>query len=200
MPLTRRSLLMSAGRAAMAGVALSVPGLLVDARWADAARAQTPPTVEADFVALVAAINGVPDDDDDAVTVARWIIAEFDKALPPLPTGSPTAAVAAVLDAYALQAAQSPTFSAASTEGRHAALRAMVVDPDPAIRQVANQVLPFSSFGFWSDVPLGEIAVPGGPRPRQWDIAGYLGPSHGHADTYRDGSPPGFEPMRNFER
>lgn len=200
MQLTRRSLLRSAGRAALTGLALSVPGVLADAKWAKAARAQTAPTVEADFVALVSATNGVPDDDPDAVTVARWIVAEFDKALPPLPEGSTSAAVAAVLDAYAVQEAQAPTFSTASTEGRHAVLRAMVLDPDPAIRQLANQILPFSSFGFWSDVPLGEVATPGGPRPKQWDVAGYLGPSHGHADTYRDGSPAGFAPMTDFEQ
>jgi hypothetical protein len=198
--LSRRQLLVSTARTAMAGAALTVPSILTQTRWATAAAAQTPPTVEADFQALVAAINGVPDDDPAVAPVAAWIMAEFDKALPPLPQGTPTAAVAAVLDAYAVQAGGGPTFSAASTEGRHAALRAMVLDPDPAIRQMANQVLPFSSFAYWGDVVLGEPAVPGGPRPPQWEVAGYLGPSHGHADTYQDGSPEGFAAMTDFER
>lgn len=198
--ISRRQLLVSAARTAIAGAALSAPTLLTQTRWATAAAAQTLPTVTAAFEACVAAINGIPDDDPGVAPVAAWIIAEFDKALPPLPAGSPTAAVAAVLDAYALQTGGGPTFAAASTEGRHAALRGMVLDPDPAIRQVANQVLPFSSFAYWGDVVLGEPAVPGGPRPPQWEVAGYLGPSHGRADTYRDGAPAGFAPMTDFER
>ncbi|MBW3620859.1 MAG: hypothetical protein KY461_11485 [Actinobacteria bacterium] len=197
--LSRRELLASTARTALAGVALSVPTLLTQARWATAASAQTSPTVTADFEAMVAAINGVPDDDPGVAPVAAWIIAEFDKALPPLPNGSPSAAVAAVLDAYALQAGGAPTFSTADTAGRHAALRAMVLDPDPSIRQLANQVLPFSSFAYWGDVVLGEPAVPGGPRPPQWDVAGYLGPSHGRLDTFQDGSPSGFAPMTDFD-
>ncbi len=105
-----------------------------------------------------------------------------------------------MLDAHAAQAAGAPTFAAASVEGRHAALRAMVVEAaDPSIAQIANQVLPFASFAFWGDVVLGEPAVPGGERPPLWDLAGYLGPSHGHADSYTDGSPPGFAPMTDFE-
>lgn len=197
--LSRRELLLATARTALAGAALTVPTLLTQTRWATAAAAQTLPTVTADFEALVAAVNGVPDDDPAVAPVAAWIVTEFDKALPPLPTGGPTAAVAAVLDAYALQAGGAPTFAAASTEGRHAALRAMVLDPDPAIRQIANQVLPFSSFAYWGDVVLGEPAVPGGPRPPQWDQAGYLGPSHGHLDTFQDGSPAGFAAMTDHD-
>lgn len=197
--LSRRELLVSTARAALAGAALTVPTLLTQTRWATAAAAQTLPTVTADFEALVASINGVADDDPGVAPVAAWIMHEFDKALPPLPPGSPTAAVAAVLDAYAIQVGAGPTFSSASTEGRHDALRAMVHDPDPAIRQIANQVLPFSSFAYWGDVVLGEPAVPGGPRPPQWDVAGYLGPSHGRLDMFQDGSPAGFSPMTDFD-
>jgi hypothetical protein len=196
---SRREVLLATARAALAGAALSVPTLLTQTRWATAATAQTLPTVTADFEAMVASINGVPDDDAGVAPVAAWIITEFDKALPPLPTGAPTAAVAAVLDAYALQAGGAPTFSAATTEGRHGALRAMVLDPDPSIRQVANQVLPFASFAYWGDVVLGEPAVPGGARPPQWDVAGYLGPSHGHLDRFQDGAPAGFAPMTDFD-
>lgn len=198
---TRRSFLGLVGRAAAGAAAITtIPSVLYEERWARAAAAQTAPNVEADFIALVGAVNGVPDDGDGVATVGRWILAEFDKALPPLPEGAPSAAVAAILDAYTVQTAGGPTFASASTEGRHAALEAMVKDPDPAIRQVANQVLPFAAFAYWSDVALGEPAVPDGPRPPQWDVAGYLGPSHGHADTYQDGSPEGFRPRRDFER
>lgn len=197
--ISRRDLLASTARAAIAGVALSAPTLLTQTRWAAAAAAQTPPTVQAAFEALVAAVNGVPDDDPAVARVATWIVTEFDKALPPVPRGGASAAVTAVLDAYALQSGGAPSFALASAEGRHAALRAMALDPDPAIRQVANQVLPFSSFAYWGDVVLGRPAVPGGHRPPQWDLAGYLGPSHGRTDTYRDGSPEGFAPMTDFE-
>lgn len=180
-------------------MALSLPTLVTQTRWATAAAAQTAPTVQQAFRALVAAVNGLADDDAAVPAVADWIIGEFDKALPPLPPGSPTAAVAAVLDASAVRTGGAPTFATASTEGRHAALRAMVLDRDPAIRQIANQILPFSSFAYWGDIVLGEPAVPDGPRPPQWDVAGYLGPSHGHLDTYRDGAPRGFAPMTDFE-
>lgn len=198
--ISRREALRTGGRALLiTGLAWSLPALVADGRWAERAAAQTPPTVQADFVALVAAINGVPDDGEGVAAVATWIVTEFDKALPPLPTGTPSAAVAAVLDAYTLQTAGGPTFSSADTAGRHAALEAMVKDPDPAIQQIANQVLPFGSFAYWGDVVLGEPAQPGGPRPPQWDVAGYLGPSHGHLPIYRDGSPAGFAPMTDFE-
>ncbi|MBW3659120.1 MAG: hypothetical protein KY457_10815, partial [Actinobacteria bacterium] len=143
--LSRRELLASTARTALAGAALTVPTLLTQARWATAAAAQTLPTVQADFEALVAAVNGLADDDPGVAPVASWVIAEFDKALPPLPEGSTSAAVAAVLDAYALQVGAGPTYSTASMAGRHEALRAMVHDPDPSIRQLANQVLPFAS-------------------------------------------------------
>ncbi|MGH3442041.1 MAG: hypothetical protein ACRDUY_08350 [Nitriliruptorales bacterium] len=198
--ISRRQLLGFAGRAAAAGVLLQVPSVLYEDRWVRAAQAQTPPTVSADFVALVAAVNGVADDDEGVDDIAAWIVAEFDKALPPLPRGAPSAAVAAILDAYTVRTGRGVTFSSASTEGRHAALEAMVKDPDPSIQQVANQVLPFAAFAYWSDVVLGEPAQPGGPRPPQWDVAGYLGPSHDRSDSYRDGSPPGFSPRRDFER
>lgn len=198
---TRRSFLGLVGRAAAGAAALTtVPSVLYEDRWVRAAAAQTAPTVEADFIALVAAVNGVPDDGDGVATVGRWVLTEFDKALPPLPEGGPSAAVASILDAYAVRTASGPTFASASMEGRHAALEAMVKDPDPAIRQVANQVLPFAAFAYWSDVALGEPATPGGTRPPQWEVAGYLGPSHGHGDTYQDGSPEGFRPRRDFER
>lgn len=199
-PIARRDLLRSGGRAvALAGIAWSLPSLFADGRWAQEAAAQTPPTVEADFVALVAAINGLSDDAAGVVDVARWMITEFDKALPPLAAGAPSAAVAAVLDVYTVQTGGGAVFASADTAGRHAALEAMVKDPDPAIRQVANQVLPFASFAYWGDVTLGEPARPEGPRPAQWDVAGYLGPSHGHLPIYRDGSPEGFAPMTDFE-
>lgn len=196
---SRREVVLATARSALAGAALSVPTLVTQSRWASAAAAQTPPTVRADFEALVAAINGLADDDPGVAPVAAWIVTEFDAALPPLPPGAATAAVAAILDAYAVQVGAGPTFSTASTEGRHDVLRTMVLDPDPAIRQLANQVLPFATFAYWGDVVLGEPAVPGGPRPPQWDVAGYLGPSHGHLDTYQDGSPAGFAAMTDHD-
>jgi hypothetical protein len=198
--LTRRQLLAATARTAGAAFLSQIPSALYEGRWVRAAAAQTLPTVEDDFVALVGAVNGVADDAPGVVVIANWIIGEFDKALPPLPEGSPSAAVAAVLDAYTVQTAGGPTFSSATTEGRHAALEAMVKDPDPSIRQIGNQVIPFAAFAYWSDVVLGEPAQPDGPRPPQWDVAGYDGPSHDRSDSYRDGSPPRFSPTWDFER
>ena len=198
--LDRRELLGLVGKVAGVAALLQVPSVLYEDRWVRAASAQTPPTVQATFEALVAAVNGVADDAEGVSAVASWIVAEFDKALPPLPQGGPSGAVTAVLDAYTLQTAGGVTFATAPQEARLAALRAMVLDPDPSIRQIANQVLPFSSFAYWGDVVLGEPAVPGGPRPPQWDVAGYLGPSHGRTETYTDGSPEGFAPRADYER
>lgn len=198
--LSRRELFGLAGKAVGVAALLQVPSVLYEDRWVRAASAQTPPTVTATFEALVAAVNGVDDGGEDVDTVAGWIVAEFDKALPPLPEGGPSAAVAAILDAYTVQTAGGATFASAAQEARLAALRAMIHDPDPAIRQVANQVLPFSSFAYWGDVVLGAPATPGGPRPPQWDLAGYLGPSHGRTDTYTDGGPEGFAPRTDYER
>lgn len=190
---TRRSFLGLVGRAAVGGAAIAtIPSVLYDEKWVAAAAAQTVPGVEATFIALVETVNHAHGEDAAAAS-GRWIVAEFDKALPPLPEGSPSAAVAAVLDAYTVQTGNGPTFATTSDEGRIAALEAMVKDPEPAIRQIANQVLPFASFAYWSDAAIGDPAQPGGPRLPHWDTAGFSGPSHGRLDTYLQGLPPGFE-------
>jgi hypothetical protein len=70
----------------------------------------------------------------------------------------------------------------------------MVKDPTPDIRQVANQILPFASFCYWSDATLDEPATPGGPRLAQWDEIAWPGPSHSFLDTYQDDGPKHFNP------
>jgi hypothetical protein len=186
--ITRRNLLGLTAKAAAGAFVLSVPKALYESPWVDRAAAQTPPTVQATFTALVEAVTTVPDE-----ATAAWIVAEFDKALPPLPQGSPSAAVAAILDAYTVSGGHHVLFVQASPDQRRAVLEAMVTDDSPDIRQVANQAIPFASFAYWSDASLGEPAEPGGPRLPQWDEAGWPGPSHGYEDSYRDGSPPGFQ-------
>lgn len=190
---TRRSFLGLVGRAAAGTAAITtVPAVLYEERWVRAAAAQTLPTVEATFIALIETVNDATGE-EAAAACGRWVMTEFDKALPPLPEGSPSAAVAAVLDAYTVQSGNGPTFATTTDDGRIAALEAMVKDPDPAIQQLANQVLPFASFSYWSDAALDEPARPGGQRLPHWDLAGFSGPSHGRLHTYTDGLPPDFE-------
>lgn len=190
---TRRSFLGLFGRAAAGAAAITtIPSVLYEERWVEAAAAQTAPNIEATFIALVETVNDATGE-DAAATCGRWVMTEFDKALPPLPEGSVSGAVTAILDSYTLQSGNGPTFATTSDEGRIAALEAMAKDPDPSIQQAANQVLPFAAFAYWSDVALEEPAHPGGPRLPHWDRAGFSGPSHGRLDTYLDGLPPGFE-------
>lgn len=190
---SRRSFLGLVGRATAGAAAMTaIPSVLYEQRWVRAAAAQSPPDVEATFIALLETVNDATGE-EAAATCGRWVMTEFDKALPPLPEGSPSGAVAAILDAYTLQSGNGPTFATTSDDGRIAALEAMVKDPDPAIRQVANQVLPFAAFSYWSDVALDGPARPGGPRPPHWDLTGFSGPSHGRRGTYLDDLPPDFE-------
>ena len=190
---TRRSFLGLVGRAAAGAAAITtIPSVLYDERWVRSAAAQTAPNVEATFIALIETVNGAAGEEAAAAS-GVWVMNEFNKALPPLPGGSPSAAVTAILDAYTIQTGNGPTFATTTDEGRIAALEAMVKDPDPAIRQVANQVLPFAAFAYWGDTSLDEPAPPGGPRPPHWDLTGFSGPSHGRLDHCRDGLPPGFE-------
>lgn len=188
----RRSFLGLLGKATAGAAAITtIPTVLYDERWVRAASAQTLPNVEATFISLIETVNDATGEDAAAAT-GIWVMTEFDKALPPLPEGSPSAAVTAIVDAYTVQSGHGPTFATTTDEGRRAALEAMVKDPDPAIQQVANQVLPFASFAYWGDASLDEPAEPGGPRPPHWDLTGFSGPSHGRLDHYLDGLPPDF--------
>ncbi len=163
----RRTFLRLFGTASAGGTFLSVfPSVLYRPSWVESAAAQTPPTVSAAFVALVETVNDTGEDDATVPVVAAWLVAEFDKALPPLPSGSPSAAVAAILDAYAVQGGHGITFASSPPEGRRVVLEALVKDGDPAMRQLANQLLPFAGYAYWSDVALEEPAVPGGSRRR----------------------------------
>ncbi|MBW3561289.1 MAG: PaaI family thioesterase [Actinobacteria bacterium] len=96
---TRRSFLGLVGRAAAGAAAITtIPSVLYEERWVRAAAAQTAPNVEATFIALIETVNDATGE-DAAATCGRWVMTEFDKALPPLPEGSPSAAVTAILDA-----------------------------------------------------------------------------------------------------
>jgi hypothetical protein len=195
MPLSRRELFAHGARLALGAVALSMPEVVYRAPWTRLAAAQTVPTVEANFTAAVEAVTDVADE-----ATARWIIREFDRALPPLPDRvAVTAAVSAVLDTYTIAGGHAPTFFSASPEQRRQVLASLVKDPDPAIRQIANQLLPFCAYGYWCDGTLGETAVPGGARLERWEAIAYPGPSHGYAGTYQQGGPPGFAAMTDFE-
>ena len=191
----RREVLAAAVKLAGGALALSVPQALYESPWLERAQAQTPPTVERTFIALVAAVNDADEAEPRTAAVAQWIIREFDRALPPLPDRSVTAAVAAVLDAYALKGAYGPTFADAPREGRLNALGDMVKDEQPDIRQIANQVLPFASFAYWSDASLGRPSKPGDTMP-QWAEIGWSGPSHGHLEDFMRDWPqdPAFKP------
>lgn len=175
--------------------ALSVPHALYRAPWAQLAQAQSVPTVEATFIALIAAVNDASETDPRTADVARWVIREFDRALPPLPDRSVTAAVAAVLDAYTLKGGYGATFQLADNAGRNNALGDMVKDPQPDIQQIANQVLPFASFAYWSDASMSRPSVPGDSMP-QWVEIGWSGPSHGHLGDFMNDWPqdPTFKP------
>jgi len=187
LPISRRSFVALAGRSAAGGLILTVPQVLYRSPFVEAAKAQSVATVRDTFIALVEAVTTVPEE-----KVADWIIAEFDKALPPLPEGSPSGAVAALLDIYTISGAHGPTFAQATPEARREVLEDMVKDPSPDIQQVANQILPFAGFAYYSDVALGEPATVGGPRLEHWDRIGWPGPSHGYRGSYRDDSPEGF--------
>ena len=193
--INRRELLSAAVKLAGGAFALSVPEVLYRTPWTELAQAQTLPTVERAFIALIAAVNDAPEGDERTIAVARWVIAEFDKALPPLPDRSVTAAVAAVLDAYALKGGHGAGFAQADTDGRLATLGDMVKDPSPDIQQIANQILPFAGFAYWGDASLGRPSVPGDTMP-QWTEIGWSGPSHGHLDDFQDDWPqdPSFRP------
>jgi hypothetical protein len=151
--ITRRDLLGLTAKAAAGAFVLSFPLSLYASPWAERAAAQTLPNVQATFTALVEAVTTVGDE-----ATAAWIIAEFDTALPPLPGPSTSSAVAAVLDAYTVQGGHHLSFAGADPEQRRAVLEAMVKDDSPDIRQIANQVIPFASFAYWSDASLGEPA------------------------------------------
>lgn len=191
----RREVLAAAVKLAGGALALSVPQALYRSPWLELAQAQTLPTVQRTFVALVGAVNDADEADARTAAVAAWIIREFDLALPPLPDRSVTAAVAAVLDAYTVKGAYGPTFADAPREGRLNALGDMVKDEQPDIRQIANQILPFASFAYWSDASLGRPAKPGDTMP-QWTEIGWSGPSHGHLDDFMRDWPqdPAFKP------
>lgn len=193
--MSRRTLLRRGAALAAGMTLLSLPQSLYAAPWTGRAAAQTLPTTVETFTAAVEAITGAADE-----PTARWVIHEFDRALPPLPNQvAVTAAVAAVLDAQTVAGAHGPRFATVTPDQRRQVLRSMVLGDDPDMRQVANQILPFCAFGYWNDATLEEPAVPGGPRLARWDAAGFPGPSHGYADTYTDGGPAGFAPMTDFQ-
>lgn len=192
--MSRREALGWTVRAGAAGLFLGVPQLLYRSPWAERAAAQGLPGVQANFTALVEAVTTVAD-----AAAGAWIVGQFDRALPPLPSASPSAAASAVLDAFTLRAGQGPSFAGASPEGRRAVLRDMVKDPLPDVRQLANQLIPFAAFAHWSDATLSAPARPGGPRPPQWGRIGFPGPAHDHLATYRRDGPPGFRPADDFE-
>ena len=193
--LSRRQLLERGAKLALGTVALTVPEVLYRTPWTTLAAAQTPPHVEDTFTAAVEAITT-----DAHRPTAQWVIHEFDRALPPLPEKVVvTAAVTAILDARTVAEGYAPTFKMATPDQRRDVLAKMVKDSDPAIRQVANQLIPFCAFGYWSDATMDELARPGGPTPKRWDQVGFPGPSHGYLGTYTDDGPRGFQPMTDFE-
>ena len=193
--LTRRALLARAATLAAGVAVLSLPDTLYRLPWTRLAAAQTPEHVEATFVAAVEAITTRPD-----LPTARWVIHEFDRALPPLPTEvAVTAAVTAVLDAHTVQKAYGPTFAGATPDQRRDVLASMVTSDQPDIRQIANQLLPFCAYGHWSDASMDKPATPEGPKLARWATIDYPGPSHSYLDTYRDAGPRGFRPMTTFE-
>jgi hypothetical protein len=194
-PFTRRDFMASAGRVVAGGFALTLPRILTDPAIVRAAAARSTQTTQETFVALIEAVTTVPDE-----KTASWVIAEFDKALPPLPEGSPSAAVATLLDARTVIGAHGATFATADPDARRAVLADMLKDPSADIRQVANQILPFSSFAYWSDATLEKPAKPGGKRLPQWKEIGFPGPSHSYLDSYRDGSPRSFRAHNHGER
>lgn len=193
--INRRDVLAAGLKLAGGALALSVPQALYRSPWLELAQAQTLPTVERTFVALVAAVNDADQTAERTADVARWIIREFDRALPPLPDRSVTAAVAAVLDAYTVKGAHGPTFADAPPQGRLDALGDMMKDEQADIRQIANQILPFASFAYWSDASMDRPSTPGDTMP-QWTEIGWSGPSHGHLEDFMDGWPqdPSFRP------
>jgi hypothetical protein len=193
---SRRELLAHGARLGLGAAALSLPAVFYAPPWTERAAAQTLPTVRMAFVALVEAVTTDPDE-----RTAEWIIEGFDRALPPLPDRiAVSAAVTAILDVRTASGAHAPTFATATPDQRREVLEAMVKDADPDIRQLANQLIPFTAFAYCSDATLDEPAEPGGARLGRWDDIGFPGPSHSYLDTYTEGGPEGFSPMRNFER
>jgi hypothetical protein len=192
---SRRAFLVRGAALAAGALALTVPEILYHPPWTARAAAQSLPTTLAAFTALVEAVDGEADE-----AAAAWIIDRFDKALAPLPERvAVTAAVAAVLDAQTLATGNGATFASADPDQRREVLGAMIKGDDPDMRQIANQVIPFAAFAYWTDATLGEAAQPAGARLPRWDAIGYRGPSHGYAETYTDGGPPGFAAMTDFE-
>ena len=195
MPLSRRELLARGATLALGGFALSVPEALLTLPSTAAAAALTPGNVEASFIAAVEAITTVAHTE-----AARWVIREFDRALPPAPNQvAVTSAVAALLDAQTVAAGYGPSFTSATPPQRRVVLGNMVKNSDATVRQIANQLIPFCAFGYWSDATLPPPAQPGGPTLARWAEVGFPGPSHGYLDTYTADGPPGFTPMTNFE-
>ena len=192
--LSRRELFELGAKVAAGAVVLTVPEVLYRAPWTAAAAAQTVSHVEDTFTAAVEAITTAA-----SRPTAQWVIHEFDRALPPLPDQvAVTAAVTAILDARSMAEYAVP-FAIATPDQRRDVLGDMVKDSDPAIRQVANQLLPFCAFGYWCDATMDEPAQPGGPTLPRWDSVGFPGPSHGYLETYTDGGPANFRPMTDFE-
>ncbi len=195
MTLSRRELFERGAKLALGAVAFTAPEVLYRTPWTALAAAQTPTHVEDTFTAAVEAITT-----DASRATARWVIHEFDRALPPLPEKvAVTAVVTAILDARAVAEGHAPTFVLATPAQRRDVLGDMVKDSDPAIRQVANQLIPFCAFGYWSDAVMAEPATPDGPTLPRWDRVGFPGPSHGYLDTYNDDGPHGFSAMTDFE-
>ena len=193
--LSRRELFEKGAKLALGATAFTVPEVLYRTPWTALAAAQTPAHVEDTFTSAVEAVTTYV-----SRATAQWIIHEFDRALPPLPEKvAVTAAVTALLDARTVAEAYAPMFKMATPDQRRDVLGDMVKDTEPAIRQIANQLIPFCAFGYWSDASMAEPSSPDGPTLPRWDRVGFPGPSHGYLDTYRDGGPPGLRPMTDFE-
>jgi hypothetical protein len=143
------------------------------------------------FRAALRAVTGC-----DSPTLAEGLMGEFDRALP-LPSGSASTLVASVVDGVS-EAAVGRPFADATVADQHDVLRRMLESDDALVREVANLVVPFSAFAYWSDAirwqdastRVDDVADPSELPP--WREIGFPGTSNGHLGTFRRGVPRGF--------
>jgi hypothetical protein len=142
------------------------------------------------FRAALRAVTGC-----DSHTLAEGLMGEFDRALP-LPSGSASTLVASVVEGMSKATVGGP-FADASVVEQHDVFRRMLESDDALVREVANLVVPFCAFAYWSDAirwqePSTRVDDVDPSELPPWREIGFPGASNGHLGTFRRGVPRGF--------
>lgn len=116
-----------------------------------------------------------------AMGVQDHVTALLEIALPGM-----TDMVAALLNAYAMDVRPGATFVDLTAEERSNVLRNMSSDDSQDIRDAVDAIIVFSMGGTCSEWSGYERATGSLKPPASWSLAGFPGPSLGHADYRED--------------